>query len=246
MLQIPKGIDAMAFDHPEEIPEDQESYEAWERRGLEQKEGFWYRPGTSDVVSIGDTRRLFKREAAPELLDVVLDLGAHIGTFTKRALDVGVSQVKAVEPAPDNTRLFRLNIDDPRVELIEAAACDSLIGEETFYLNQKKGTDSHSLTERRGRVPIQVKTVSLAELCSDFSPTYVKIDIEGGEYLLDIVESFPDSADRLFMEYHFQKAGRRERALEIRAQLMGDLGFELVWGSNWTEKAWWVEEMYRR
>lgn len=214
--------------------------------GLEQKDGFWYRPETSDLGAITDTRRIFRRDGAPELLDVVLDLGAHIGTFTGRALNAGAARVRAVEPAPENIKIFKLNVNDPRVELIEAAACVSETGEETFYLNMAKGSDSHSLTQMRGRAPIKVSAVSLAELCIDFAPTYVKIDIEGGEYLLDIVESFPDSADRFFIEFHFQKKGHQEQALQLKKQIMGDLGFSLVWGTNWTANAWWEEEMYRR
>ena len=213
---------------------------------LEQAEGFWYRPWTRDLRNINESRQLFNRPCAPEAGDVLLDLGAHIGTITRYALDAGASAVKAVEPSPDNIELFRMNVDDPRCELVEAAACDSLIGEETFYLNPGKGSDSNTLVSVRGYAPIRVKAISLADLCDGFSPTYVKIDIEGGEYQLDLVESFPDSADRLFIEFHFRRKGDREKALEIKRGLMGDLGFELVRGFNWTAGAWGVDEVYKR
>jgi hypothetical protein len=91
-----------------------------------------------------------------------------------------------------------------------------------------------------------VKTISLEDLCDGFAPTYVKIDIEGGEYQLDLVESFPDSADRLFIEFHFRRKGDREKALEIKRRLMEELGFTLVRGFNWTAGAWGVDEVYRR
>ena len=213
---------------------------------LEQKEGFWYRPGTSDLQAISDTRRMFKKETSVSLGDVVLDLGAHIGTFTGRALAAGAIRVRAVEPIPDNATLFRRNIDDPRVELWEGAACLSETGEETIWMNQKKGTDSHSLIVKRGRVPLVVKAFSLAELCKDLDPTFVKIDIEGGEYLLDVIDSFPESADRLFIEFHFNNKTCRPQAEAMRAALIDDLGFRRVWGSRWSEKAWWVEEMFER
>jgi len=213
---------------------------------LEQRDGFWHRPGTSDLVSIADTRKMFKKEAAVSAGDVVLDLGAHIGTFTARALAAGAVRVRAVEPVPDNTVLFRRNVDDPRVELWEGAACVSETGLETIYLNQHKGTDSHSLIVKRGRVPFVVQTWSLAELCRGLDPTFVKIDIEGGEYLLDLLESFPASADRLFIEWHFKHRGNRELAERLSARLQDELGFRRIWGSRWSEKAWWVEEMFVR
>lgn len=216
---------------------------------LAQKDGFWHRPGTSDLVSISDTRKMFKKEASVSAGDVVLDLGAHIGTFTARALAAGAVRVRAVEPAPDNTELFRRNIDDPRVELWEGVASLSGTGLETIYLvdlAKNKGTDSHSMIVKRGRLPLVVEAWSLAELCAGLDPTFVKIDIEGGEYQLDIVESFPASADRLFIEFHFKNRTNRPAAELLRARLIDELGFRRVWGSNWTEKAWWVEEMFVR
>ena len=214
--------------------------------GLEQADGFWYRPWTRDLRNINETRQLFNRPVAPVAGDVLLDIGAHIGTVTRYALDAGAAKVKAVEPAPDNVHLFRMNVDDPRCELVEAAACGSVIGEETFYLNPGKGSDSHTLVAVRRYTPIQVKTLSLADLCEGFDPTYVKVDIEGGEYQLDLIESFPDSADRLFIEFHFRRKGDREKGLEIKRKLLGELGFELVRGFNWTAGAWGVDEVYRR
>lgn len=216
---------------------------------LEQKDGFWHRPGTSDLVSISDTRKMFKKEASVELGDVVLDLGAHIGTFTARALAAGAARVRAVEPAPDNTALFRRNVTDPRAELWEGVASLSETGLETIYLvdlDKNKGTDSHSMIVKRGRLPLVVQAWSLAELCAGLDPTFVKVDIEGGEYLLDLVESFPASADRLFIEYHFKNKSNRPQAETLRARLETELGFRRVWGSNWSEKAWWVEEMLVR
>lgn len=212
---------------------------------LVQKDGFWIRPDTSDTVSVADTRKMFKKEASVELGDVVLDLGAHIGTFTGRALAAGATRVRAVEPVPDNIALFKMNIDDPRAELWEGAACSSG-QDEIIYLNQEKGTDSHSLIVKRGRAPLTVKTFSLEDMCQGLDPTFIKIDIEGGEYMLDILESFPSSADRLFLEYHFKNKTCRPQAEALKKDILAELGFEVVWGSNWTEKAWWVEEMYRR
>lgn len=216
---------------------------------LQQKDGFWHRPGTSDLVSISDTRKMFKKEASVGLGDVVLDLGAHIGTFTARALAAGAARVRAVEPAPDNTALFKRNVDDPRVELWEGVASRSDTGLETIYLvdlEKHKGTDSHSMIVKRGRLPLVVEAWSLAELCAGLDPTFIKIDIEGGEYGLDIVESMPLSCDRLFIEYHFKNKTNRPDAERLQARLVDELGFRRVWGSAWTEKAWWVEEMFVR
>lgn len=41
--------------------------------------------------------------------DIVLDCGAHVGVFTRRALDLGASLVVAIEPAPENLECLRRN-----------------------------------------------------------------------------------------------------------------------------------------
>jgi FkbM family methyltransferase len=217
------------------------------QEGLAQREGLWYRPDTADINAIRDVNRMLRRPGGPEPTDVVLDIGAHIGAFSLRALDRGAALVKAVEPEPSNIALFRKNVVDPRVQLVEAAAGAGVGGWATLHVKVGKATDSHSLT-RTGRngQELLVPVLSLAQLCQDFAPTYVKVDIEGAEYTLDLVESFPGSADRLFIEFHFHKQGDRERALALRKRLVGELGFELLWGSNWTQGAWWVEETYQR
>ncbi len=58
--------------------------------------------------------------------DIVLDVGAHLGTFTRFALLHGASKVIAFEPEPTNVicfeRTFADEIEDGRVELVAAAA----------------------------------------------------------------------------------------------------------------------------
>ncbi len=42
--------------------------------------------------------------------DVVLDCGAHVGTYTREALAAGAKLVVAIEPAPDNLECLRRNL----------------------------------------------------------------------------------------------------------------------------------------
>ena len=61
--------------------------------------------------------------------DVVIDVGAHLGTFTRIAMHRGARQVVALEPNPVNAacfaRTFADEIADGRVQLVEAAAWHS-------------------------------------------------------------------------------------------------------------------------
>ncbi|MDX1982736.1 MAG: FkbM family methyltransferase [Bryobacteraceae bacterium] len=44
--------------------------------------------------------------------DVVLDFGANVGSYTRKALRLGASKVVAVEPAPENLECLRRNLKD--------------------------------------------------------------------------------------------------------------------------------------
>jgi hypothetical protein len=61
--------------------------------------------------------------------DVVLDVGAHVGTFTRFALNRGALLVVAFEPNPNTIICFKQNFEkeirEKRVILIEAAAWNS-------------------------------------------------------------------------------------------------------------------------
>jgi len=60
--------------------------------------------------------------------DVVLDAGANIGVFTRKALWAGASKVVAIEPAPENLeclqRNFAAEIADGRVVLYPKGVWD--------------------------------------------------------------------------------------------------------------------------
>lgn len=60
--------------------------------------------------------------------DVVIDAGAHVGTFCRTALRRGARLVVAFEPQPDNAACFKRNfaaeIQQGRVVLVEAALWD--------------------------------------------------------------------------------------------------------------------------
>lgn len=208
-------------------------------------DGIWHRDCRGDRLAVRDTAAMFRKGAARPG-DVCLDLGAHIGAFTFRALAAGAASVIAVEPMPDNLELFRRNIgSDPRVLLLAGAVTANLIGREQLWTASEKATDSHTMLATRGRTAIDVDTFSLTELCEEHFPTFVKIDVEGSEYDIDIPESVTPSVQRLFVEYHFKRKGHREAALAIREELF-TRGFSVAWGTNWTPAAWWEEEMYVR
>lgn len=195
-------------------------------------DGYWCRPDTTDKYAIAETRRIFKRPGAPEVGDVCLDLGAHIGSFTGRALSVGATEVVAVEPEPSNCGMFRRNIADYRVTLVEAAVAHE-VGETTLFLSSTYGhttVDTH-----RNREHVIVPTVAFTELCHDLRPTFIKMDVEGSEYGLDLPVSIPSSCDRVFIEFHLT-FGNRESGKALRQAFL-DHGWHPLWESGSGDRA---------
>jgi FkbM family methyltransferase len=117
--------------------------------------------------------------------DVVIDVGAHLGTFTRVALKRGARQVVAVEPDPVNAtclrQTFAPEIAGGRVRLVQAAAWHSP-GSLTFEIGgaSQTGRVGHS----GGGGSVIVRAVTLDHMVDELRLArvdFVKMDIEGAE-----------------------------------------------------------------
>ncbi|MDO8562106.1 MAG: FkbM family methyltransferase [bacterium] len=131
-----------------------------------------------------ETGALLRRIVKPG--DTVVDIGAHIGYFTRRlSKDAGPrGRVFAFEPEPGNFALLRENTRHcANVECVRAAVSDSS-GTATLHI-VPGSTGCHSLVGLAG-VPLAVPTILLDEFIAGKNMrevTVVKMDIEGGEPL---------------------------------------------------------------
>lgn len=137
---------------------------------------------------------------------VVLDIGANIGAFTRWALERGAKKVIAIEPEPNNFAMLELNttdFSDEQVIRVNAALTAKPQGPMTLYLsNTGKNPGNSSLTPRRGRAEIEVKTIHLEAIMTAHPETTVaKVDCEGAEFeLLPELTKYP--FEQMAMEYH--------------------------------------------
>lgn len=162
---------------------------------------------------------------------IVLDIGAHVGTFAC-ALAQRSAQARfvCVEPSQVTsgwlTRNLEANSLRGRVTIVQAAVADS-DGEGTLW--ELGDASCVSSTIEPGGTPVPVKTVSLASLVAHAGgpPEVVKIDCEGAEY--DAILSSPDWCWKrvryLFLEHH-PVAGHCFGELRDR---MHRLGLEPLW-----------------
>lgn len=116
--------------------------------------------------------------------DVVLDAGAHLGTFSRLALERGARLVIAFEPEPTNCacfkRTFHREIAEGRVILIEAALWDSP-GTLEFAPPDptNSGTGSTALGGGSLKVPATTVDAEIARLGTRVD--FIKMDTEGAE-----------------------------------------------------------------
>ncbi|HXJ81565.1 MAG TPA: FkbM family methyltransferase [Candidatus Methylomirabilis sp.] len=117
----------------------------------------------------------------------VLDVGAHIGYFTKRfARDVGgEGRVYAFEPSHENVGLLRANVARcSNVTIVEKALSDGSGRGNLFVSSGSKGGD-HSLFRQSHTIAAQpVELVALDDFWNAIGRPrigLIKMDIEGGE-----------------------------------------------------------------
>jgi FkbM family methyltransferase len=137
-------------------------------------------------------RRLYAQFVEPD--DLVFDIGAHAGNRTRAFAALGC-RVVALEPQPDFARLLRvLFATMPAIEIVEAAAGDAP-GSTSLSISERTPTVTtlaSAWREARAGDPdfvgvrwnrrIEVETTTLDLLIAQFGvPSFVKIDVEGGE-----------------------------------------------------------------
>ncbi|MBI1355248.1 MAG: FkbM family methyltransferase [Acidobacteria bacterium] len=120
--------------------------------------------------------------------DVVIELGGWVGVFTRYALRQGAAKVVVLEPVADTRECFRrafaAELEDGRVELIEAAAWDRA-GRLRMTLegpnNYTGGTEGWHVADEG---PLEVAAVTVDAVVAELGLERVdllEMDIEGAE-----------------------------------------------------------------
>lgn len=172
------------------LQRDHQDFELWRTpRG-----DFWTPPGSDSMVRwlLHEMERgLYRDEASGTGVrrgDVVLDCGAHIGVFTKEALEYGAHRVIAVEPAPENLECLRRNLEIEiqagQVRVVEKGVWDK---EEVLLLHTVPGFSAGDSflgvhEGSRGIQKLPLTTIDrLVEELEIERIDFIKMNIEGAE-----------------------------------------------------------------
>lgn len=165
--------------------------------------------------------------------DVVLDLGAHVGSFVRWSLNHGAERVVAVEMYPPTVELLRRNFPpelyEPRVSVVAAAVTApgtrSNLRTRYFGNPMSASVSRHNSADPRGG--LEVSAVNLPVLLDTFNPTKIKFDIENSEY-----DAFPPAMDALTDS----RVTRIMGELHTRTRETLKLAKELWWGFH--DRGW--------
>jgi FkbM family methyltransferase len=116
---------------------------------------------------------------------VILDIGANVGVFSRKALESGASLVVAIEPDPDNLECLRRNLQafQGRAVIIPKGAWDSngtLVLHQSTHSAANHSFVAHSDTAPGPSLPV-VTVDSVVSGLSLKRLDFIKIDVDGSE-----------------------------------------------------------------
>jgi FkbM family methyltransferase len=147
--------------------------------------GLFYRENTGDLESIKDCLRNY-RHLVLDKEDVVLDLGANIGGFTY-INSPKCKQIIAIEASRSNFEVLTKNVGAlDNIVLYNGAIVNDEFTEDMikFVTTQTKisslsGKILQKDKPRKGQICEEIKAYRISEIIQKYSPTIVKIDVEG-------------------------------------------------------------------
>lgn len=145
------------------------------RKGLAAATGNWY-GGLQEYEEMAFVLHLLREG------DLLLDIGANIGSYTVLAAGGAGANVIAVEPVPETAAMLydnvRLNGLEQAVSVVETA-----VGERPGMLRMTRGLDACNRVAEADETQdtIQVGCTTIDALCDSVTPLAIKIDIEGYE-----------------------------------------------------------------
>lgn len=184
-----------------------------------------FRARTQDRTAINEVLiyNLYQKKGfAIHDTDIVVDIGAHIGTFTLLASkSARHGKVLAYEPEQSNFSLLQrnllLNNCENTIPFLIGVAGTS--GTKTLYIPEGNLTDAPSLyTMHHGMRKIEISTTSLKDilLANHLRRIdYLKMDCEGGEYEI-LYETSPkvlQKIKKIVLEYHNINEARKRKGL---------------------------------
>jgi O-antigen chain-terminating methyltransferase len=176
---------------------------------------FYARPLTDDYTIFEDVvdSNEYALPIKFDRQDVLIDVGAHIGSFSYAALNRGAGKVYAYEAHPVNHAIARKNLErfGARAECRNLAVWRSDVPSQTLFndrLNNKSGPNTGGLAVVYNDDGLPVQTVGLDDILREATGGFkgkvrlLKIDCEGAEYPILFSAKHLNVVEEICGEYH--------------------------------------------
>ncbi len=144
--------------------------------------------------------------------DVIIDVGAHIGSFAFASLVRGANKVICVEPHPENARQLHAHLADytstEKVKFHQAAVWKSNSHNETVSISDFPILDGNFINTGGAISRVSpadtytVPTISLDTLIGEQSIRLLKLDCEGAEFPIILTATQLHRVKEIVGEYH--------------------------------------------
>ncbi len=165
------------------LKQDSAGYVLWQTR-----DGEYWAPGKDNsLFFVLSELELDPYEAGAHHLrgKVVLDCGAHLGVYTREALEAGAALVLAIEPGPRQVeclrRTFAKEIAEGRVRVLPKGVWDH---DDVLGFADSVDSAIDTVMNTAGRKTIKVPLTTIDEIVADENlehVDFIKMDIEGAE-----------------------------------------------------------------
>ncbi len=155
--------------------------------------GFWIPAGNRWVLpfNLAEQSRDIYKISQPEGIhpgDVVLDCGAHVGTFTHFALARGAGKVISIEPSPRNVACLRRNfakeIAEGRVIVYPKGVWNKDDVMTLEQVDENSAADTVVMHQPGAHKGVEAPLTTIDKLVAEFGldrVDFIKMDIEGAE-----------------------------------------------------------------
>lgn len=163
--------------------------------------------------------------------DVVVDVGAQIGSFALMAAD-RARCVYAFEPVPHNYSQLEKNVAASRLDNVKIfdKAVTATDGKTTIFLSADN-EGAHSIYDERGNPSVEVGTISLENIVKRYGQiSLLKLDCEGSEYpiILDTSRECFKHIDKIILELHYTPQIKRQYGKHDVIDSLKSHGFSVV------------------
>jgi FkbM family methyltransferase len=143
-------------------------------------------PFLPDLLSQQENNLYGDGQNAVQPGDVVLDCGAHVGLFTRKALEMGASIVVAIEISPRNIECLRRNFEEEirsgRVIVYPKGVWNKEDLLTLYSSSRNSAGDSVVITDHRSAVETHVPLTTIDRLVEELDledVDFIKMDIKG-------------------------------------------------------------------